>query len=321
MNLKQIKFSLAVVINLLAALTFGYFCFLGKNFETMGNKTESITYAVIITLLLIGTSLGAKLLKQTHRNFISRFIWEIVLLVLFTLFIGYFTYFPFSHYFTVSEKETEIKSKLNSSITQAKNMYVKYEEYVNNRKSNYEAKLESAVLLKVNGVSDVEFNCLGFKLNSLPYQDQINRMIRKFIIDLLPPSSFIAMKSDNSEWLANSKIDIDKWKPIGIVDFINNIENNSNNWKSDLINISKIRETCEGDKIEDFKYNLTTNEVKAYFTKLGNPTTLSLIYAILLYVLMLLSYIFCNRSTKSSVGFRAIFTKKTNKTNEFDIKY
>jgi hypothetical protein len=318
MNLKQIKFSLAVVINLLAALTFGYFCFLGKNFQTLGDKVSSITFAVIITLLLIGTSLGAKLLKQTHRNFKIRFIWEIILLVLFTVLIGYFTVFPFSHYFSVSEKETEIKSKLNSSITQAENMYVKYEEYVNNRKSNYKTKLESAVLSKVNGVSDIDFNCLDFRLNSLPYPRQIERKIRKIGFDLLP-SSFIEMKSDNSKWLANSKGDIDKWKPIGIVDFINNIENNSKKWKSDLITISKIRET--GEIADDFDYILQFNEVKTYFTKLGNPTTLSLIYAILLYLLMLLSYIFSNRSTKSDVGFRAIFSKKTNKTNEYTIKY
>lgn len=306
MNLKQIKFSLAVVINLLAALTFGYFCFLGANFHKLGDKGTSIAVAVIITLLLIGTSLGAKLLKQTNRNFKSRFIWEIILLVLFTVLIGYFTVFHFSHYFSVSENETEIKSKLNSSITQAQNMYVEYEKYVINRKSNYKDKLESAVLSKVNGVSDVDFNCLDFRSNSsLTNSKQIDRKIRKIGFDLVP-SSFIAMKSDNSKWLANSKIDIDKWKPIGIVDFINNIENNSNNWKSDLINISKIRETCEGDNIEDFKYNLTTNEVKAYFTKLGNPPLLSIIYAILLYVLMLLSWIFTKRDSKWP-GLKALF--------------
>jgi hypothetical protein len=305
MNLKQIKFSLAVVINLLAALTFGYFCFLGANFYTLGDKGKSITLAVIITLLLIGTSLGAKLLKQTHSNFKNRFIWEIILLVLFTVLIGYFTFFPFSHYFSVSENETQIKSKLNSSITQAENMYVEYEKYVNKRKYDYKNNLESAVLSKVSGVSDLDFNCLDFKLNSLPYPRQIQRKIRKIGFDLLP-SSFIAMKRDNSKWLSNSKINIDKWKPIGIVDFINNIENNSNNWKSDLINISKIRETCEGDNIEDFKYNLTTNEVKTYFTKLGNPTSLSAVYTIFVYVLMLLSWIFTSRSTRFP-GLKILF--------------
>ena len=296
MNLKQIKFSLAVVINLLAAITFGYFCFLGANFYSLGDRGTSIAVAVIISLLLIGTSLGAKLLKQTHRNFKSRFTWEIILLVLFTVQIGYFTFFPFSHYFSVSENENEIKSKLNSSITQTENMYVKYEHYVNNRKSNYKAKLQSAVLLKETGVSDVDFNCLDFRLNSLSFPDQINKKIRKFRIDLLP-STFIKMKSDNSKWLSNSKPLVNNWKPIGLVDVINNIDENSKKWKSDLITISKIRETCEGKNIDDFKYNLTTNEVKMYFTKLGNPPSLSIIYAILIYVLMLLPYFFSNRST------------------------
>lgn len=318
MNLKQIKFSLAVVINLLAALTFGYFCFLGTNFYTLGNKGTSITLAVIITLLLIGTSLGAKLLKQTHRNFKSRFIWEIILLVLFTVLIGYFTFFPFSHYFSVSEHEPQIKSKLNSSITQAENMYVEYEKYVNNRKSNYKANLESAILTM--HASDVDFKKYDFKTSSIAYDKQIKRKMITIGFDLVP-SSFTTMKNVNSQWLADSKQLVNNWKPIGLVDVINNIDKNSKKWKTDLITISKIRETGEEKDAVDFTYSLPFNEVTNYFTSVENPTPISVVFAIFVYVLMLLSYILSNRSTKSSVGFRTILSKKTKKTNEFDIKY
>lgn len=301
MNLKQIKFSLAVVINLLAAITFGYFCFLGANFYTLGDKGKSISLAVIITSLLIGTSLGAKFLKQTKRNFKSRLIWELVLLVLFTALIGYFTFFPFAHYFSVSENETEIKSKLNSSITQAENMYTEYEKYVNNRKSNYKANLESAILTMQ--ASDVDFKKYDFKRNSIPYNNQIKKKMITIGYDLVP-SSFITMKRDNSKWLSDSKPLVNNWKPIGLVDVINNINKNSKKWKVDLITISKIRET--GEEADDFDYSLPFNEVTKYFTSVGNPTSLSFIYAILIYVLMLLSWIFTKRDSKWP-GLKVLF--------------
>ena len=314
MNLNQIKFSLAVVINLLTAITFGYFCFLGKNFETLGDKRESITFTVIITLLLIGTSLGAKFLKQTKRNFKSCLIMEIVLIILFSVLMACFTYLSFSHYFTVSEKQSEIKEKLDSSIAQAENMYVKYEEYVENRETIYKANLGSAILLMESGVSDNDFKKYGFKDKSISisYPDQIKKKMRTIHLDLLP--DFENIKRINTTWLYNSKNDVDNWKPIGLVDVINNIEKYSYEWKNDLIEISNKTQVGEG-LVDPFKYNLTTNEVKDYFTTKNNPTTLSLVYAILLYVFMILAWVFTKRES-GKAGGNPLFGIGRNTENE-----
>ena len=299
MNLNQIKFSLAVVINLLTAITFGYFCFLGKNFETLGDKRESITFTVIITLLLIGTSLGAKFLKQTKRNFKSCLIMEIVLIILFSVLMACFTYLPFSHYFAVSEKQSEIKAKLDLSIAQAENMYVKYEEYVKNRETNYKANLESAVSSKEGGVSGKDFIKYDFKDNTISYEKQIKKKMRTIHLDLLP--DFENIKTINTTWLSNSKNDVDNWKPIGLVDVITNIEKYTNEWKNDLVENSKKTEAGEGS-VAPFEYNLTTNEVKEYFTTKSNPTPLSLVYAILLYALMILAWVFTKRESGKAGG-------------------
>lgn len=320
MNLKQLKFSLAVVINILTAITFGYYCFLGANFYTLGDKEGSIILAVIIVLLLIGTSIGAKLLKQTKRNFKSRFIIEVILLILFTVLLGYFTFFPFSHYFVVSQNEKEIKDSLNASMTQAENMFAKYEDYVeNDRKAPYESNLRSAVLTEVTNSTD--FKKYDFVKNSISYDKQIENKMKTIGFDLFP-SNFKDMKIANTDWLSKSRISVNDWKPIGIVDVVKNVEQNSKNWKEKLINISRIREKGQTDSdTPNFKYNLTNNEVISYFTKLSKPTPLSFGLGILTYVIMLLSYVFTTRSTKSDVGFRALFTKKTKKTSEFDIEY
>lgn len=291
----QSKFPLAVVINILTAFSFGYVCFLGANFYTLGETRKSIILAAIVTFLLIATSLGAKILKQTNRNFKSCFIWEIIFLILFTLITAYFTYFPFSHYFVVSENETEIKSKLNTSITQAENMFAKYETYVNERKVQYENNLNSAILTK--DVNDTDFVKYGFVKNSIPYDSQIKNKMRTIGFDLLP-SNFKGIKSENSDWLANSRNDVNDWKPIGLVEVIKNLEQNSKKWNAELVKISKIRET--GETAEDFKYSLSFNDVITYFTALEKPSTFSIVVAIIGYLLMLLSWFITKRDSRGN---------------------
>jgi len=311
---KQSKFPLGLVVNLLTAVAFGYICFLSANFYTLGDKTDSITLAIIITFLLSGTSLGAKFLKQTKRNFKSRFIWEIILLVLFTVFTAYFTYFPFSHYLGVKEKQKKIQCELNTSIMQAEKMFTEYERYVSERKSDYESNLRSAVLTM--NASDEDFRKYGFVRNSISYNEQINTKMTTIDFDLLP-SNFEQMKKDNTEWLANSKRSVNDWKAIGLVDVTNNVEQNSKDWKSKLIKLSEIREI--GEKREVFKYKLDGfNGVQKYFTTHSNPTPVSIGLSIVAYLLMLVSYVLTTRSTRSSFGFRALFSKKT---SGFDIEF
>jgi uncharacterized membrane protein YidH (DUF202 family) len=125
--MKQSRFSLADLITVLTSIAFGFICFLGKNFSTLGDTSISITWAAIITVSLAGTAFLAKLLKRTKRNFKTNSILEKVVLLLFTVLTVYFAYSPFSHYFNVSAKKTEIQNKLQTSITQVENMFAEYE--------------------------------------------------------------------------------------------------------------------------------------------------------------------------------------------------
>lgn len=297
MDLKQIKFSLAVVINLLAALTFGYFCFLGANFYTLGDKGTSIAVAVIITLLLIGTSLGAKLLKQTKRNFKSRFIWEIVLLVLFSVLTASFTYYPFSHYFVVSAQKPTIQKKLNENISKAENMYTEYESYVLKRDSDYLRSLNDAVNQK--NIAPSVYFAFGFNDSSgvLP-QTQLN-IKHNTLIPLLKPTNFNSMKTNDSVWFAKAKISVNNWEPISLVDVVNNIKTNTTNSINKIIGFSRNRAINETRII--FIPNLSEfNNVNIYFTTKGTPSPFSIVLAFFSYLLMLLSWFITKRDSRST---------------------
>jgi hypothetical protein len=297
MDLKQIKFSLAVVINLLAALTFGYFCFLGANFYTLGDKGTSIAVAVIITLLLIGTSLGAKLLKQTKRNFKSRFIWEIVLLVLFSVLTASFTYYPFSHYFVVSAQKPTIQKKLNENIAQAQNIYLEYESYVTTRIGIYSSKIDVAILNIDSQPKELEKFGISRSVSvSLPIQrkNQIDK-----INYILLPQNFNQIKTNDSTWLTNAQNSVVNWEPISLVDVINNIENNTANSLNQLVKFSEMKGKNESyPKFSPDKPH--PNNVKNYFTTIGRPSPFSIVLAFFSYLLMLLSWFITKRDSRST---------------------
>jgi len=308
--MNQSKFSLADVLTVLAALVFGFIFFLGVNFLNIGNEnvwgmsqtTGCVVIAVSITVLLFGTAFGAKLLKRTNRNFKTSFVLEVLLLVLFALFAVFFATktSPFLHYFTVTAQKSEIKSKLQTSITQAENMFSAYESYADNRENLYMHRLQSVA--RARRSNPTEYAEYGFdRTSGVSDASQIDTKMFTIHADLFPTnySDTIAsngLKEVAIEWLQEAKSTTTKWKPIGIVGVVNDIEIYSNKWLNTLVTLSQVRE--QGEQAADFEYTLSFDEVKTHFTKLDNPTPLSIGLAVLAYVLMLLSWFVTKRSTR-----------------------
>ena len=312
--MNQSKFSLADVLSILTALAFGFLCFLGTNFYTLGDAPKSIKVALIITILLFSTAFIAKLLKRTSVNFKTRFILEMVLLVVFTLLFMLFTFMPFSHYFTVSAKK-DIISKIQISITQAENMFPAYELYAENRKELFNSKLKSVVYAK--DTNPTEYDDYGFK-TEIPDETQLNKKMGDLHADLFPTNysdtaSQKGIKEVATNWLLDAKNTTKSWKPIGIINVVVDIESKSNEWVSSLVEISKNKE--KGEQAIDFSYPLTFDAIKQYFTIVEKPTLTSLLIALLMWVLMMLSWFVTKRHTRFP-GFKLLLGSRRNTNNE-----
>ncbi len=308
--MNESKFSLADVITLLAAIAFGFVCFLGSNFFTLGDTKQSIILAAIISLLLSATALGAKWLKRTNGNFKTCFIWEMILLILFTGLTAFFTYSPFSHYFVVSDQKEVIQREFSASITQVENMFTEYEKYAQTRKGLYKGKIESVVINK--NVNPINYAAFDFKNTGGSDLIQIRNKMNMMHTDLFP-SNFKEMKTADSTWLAKSREIFTNWKPISVVNVLNTIEQNSNQWLDQLVQLSTIRE--KNEVTENFNYSLPISNMKVYFTTLGKPTPLSIGLAIIAYFLMLLSWFVSKRHTRFP-GFKLVFGTSKSADNE-----
>lgn len=292
-------FSLADVLTVLSAVAFGFVCFLGSNFYTLGDTKKSLIFAIIITVLLGGLAYLAKFLKRVQGNFKTSFIAEVVVLILFTVLLGYFTYSPFSHYFVVSDKKQHIQEQLSDNIKQAQNMFSEYEKYVDTRKYVYQSTLESIA----NSGNQIDYSKHGLIYNGPSEKIQIDNKMLTIHSDLFPTNysdttNNMGIKQVAKEWLSDGQKKVTPWKSIGIVEVVNDIEDKSLGWYNDLVKYSTIREIGEEDYAADFNYSLSFKDVKDNFKTLGKPTPLSIGLGVLAWVLMLLSWFITKRSSK-----------------------
>ena len=327
--MSQSKFPLKDLLIVLGALGFGFFCFLSFNFLSLGGTEPiqifglnlgflpqggaviNILFAAVLALILGVLAFGVRWLKTTSRNFKTCIIWERTLLCFFVMFAFVFI-FPFSHFFTVSDQRASIQSRVIVDIEQAEGMFDRYEEYANNRLQMYESRLRSVAAAQ--WVNPSEFRRFGF-VSGTNVDTQIANKVFALRTMLYPPN-YEAMKQTSTARLASAKNRVANWSPTGIVNVVNSLENDVTSWRDELVQFSSFR--ADGEDADYFYFPLTFDDVTEKITELRRPTLLAVLIAIGLYVLMLLSWIIEERSSKNRY---ALLAKKKEPKSKFSVDY
>ena len=286
--MNQSNFSLADVLSVLAAMTFGFVCFLSINFLTLGDTTSAAIIAFIIAFILGGLALGAKLLKRTRKNFKTSLFFELFFLLCFSA-VAFILVLPFSHFFSVYDKKEEIQEKLLNNFTVSDNIYTKYEDYANNRIELYESLLKAAVEAE-QGNPD-EFKKYDFE-PGIDINTQVENKMFTLKAKLYPPN-YMELKNNFISWLSESKGKIEIWSPIAIINVLNTVKSEINSKNDQLQELSKFR--AKEELCNDFSFPIFLEDVSKTFSTLGSSTPLSILFAVVLYILILFSYFITSR--------------------------
>ena len=309
---KQSKFPLKDLLIVLGTLGFGFFCFLSINFKTLGNTSNSIIGAVIISCILGGLAYSLKLLKCTSRNFKTCYIWQWILIPLF-LVAAFLAIFPFSHYFVINEQKETIQKQLVSNITKAEGLFSEYELYAENRLNLYENSLNAIV--KGEGVNKEEYEKYGF--NGTNDSAKVDSKVMDLQIKLYP-TNYEDMKNDDSMWLSESKKNTENWSPTGIVKVVNSLEIKISTSYDQLKYYAEFLAEGEDTTTIDFPFSLTIDDLSSKLKQRANPTPTALIIGIGLYLTMLLSYFISSKHSKNP-GCKVIFGKAKLNKNENEL--
>jgi hypothetical protein len=286
--MNQSNFSLADVFSVLAAMTFGFVCFLSNNFLSLGDIMSSAIIASIIAFVLGGLALGAKLLKRARKNFRTSLFFELFFLLCFSA-VAFILVLPFSHFFHVYDKKEEIQEKLLNNFTVSDNIYTKYEDYANNRIELYEGFLNGVGLAEL--VNQDEFIKYDFE-PGVDINTQVENKMFTLKAKLYPPN-YMELKNNFISWLSESKGKIEIWSPIAIINVLNTVKNEINSKNDQLQELSKFR--AKGELCNDFSFPIFLDDVSKTFSTLGSSTPLSILFAVVLYILILFSYFITSR--------------------------
>lgn len=314
--MKTARFSLADLLTLIAAVAFGFICFLGLNFLSEGAVELSIAIAVGITIVLGGLALLIKLQKKVMSNFKMHIILEGSLLVVFTILFFAISYLLFPHYFNVSDRKEKITETLLESISGAEKMFDSYEAYAQNRESVYKLNLNSVVAAKNTRPND--YASFGFGAAGISDRVQIENKLFTLHADLFPTNyadtvSKMGTKDIALRWLSEQRSVVSEWKPIGVPIVANEIAAKAENWKQELIGYSHIRE--KGEEAEDFSFQLSFGNVSSYLTDVESPTIIPILLSIALWAMMLFSWLITKRGTRFP-GFKRVFGREKKLDNE-----
>ena len=314
--MKASRFSLTDLLTLLAAVAFSFICFLGLNFVTEGDLLISILVSVGIVLILGGLAFMAKWQKTARKDFKAHIILEFSAIVVFTILFFGVSYYIFPHYFTVSSKKDDIKNTLLSSIDGAKKMFGDYEAYASNRESIYKANLNSVVAAKKARPTD--YSDFGFGAEGISDDVQIENKLFTLHADLFPTNyadtvSKKGIKDVATKWLNEQTDVVSQWKPIGIPIVANELSDKASGWLSDLIGYSKIRE--KGEIADNFSYDLSFGNVTPLLTDKERPKSLPVLLSVVLWAVMLFSWLITKRDTRFP-GFKRVFGQEKVLENE-----
>ena len=283
------RFNFAAVFSIMALLVYAFFALMGLVYWKKGE----IMVPVLITLAGIGVVLGClyvMCIGKESRWRIGR-VGEIFFgLIILATFIA--AAFPFTNFAKVVERQDDIKGRIDTLMTSAKNLDASYDAYVADRIQKYESQLNLVSRGKKVRPSDYQKLLAGAAGDT--DTKKIANLSKSLKRQLLPESRDSICKQ-RMEWLERAN-QMSVWN-ILLHQNINKIAKEVNDYVKNYVEISSTIRA--GETVQPFAYESLNNdlgELEKIYSKFSKPSTLSLIMSIIGFLIMLLPYIMAERS-------------------------
>ena len=274
---------------IMALLVYAFFALMGLVYWKKG----AITLPVIISLAGIGVVLGClyvMCIGKESRWRIGR-IGEVLFgLVILATFIA--AALPFTNFAKVVERQEDIKGRIDTLLTSAKNLDAAYDVYVADRIQKYESQLN--LVSKGKKVRPSDYKKLLAGASGDTDSKKIVNLSKSLRRQLLPDSRDSICKQ-RMEWL-NRAQEMSVWN-ILLPQNINKIANEVDDYVQNYVDLSSTIRA--GETVKPFAYESLNNdlgELEKIYSKFSKPSALSLIMSLIGFLIMLLPYLVAQRS-------------------------
>lgn len=287
--MKQSKFSFAAVFSLMVLLGFSYIAFMGLVYWREGDilMPALLTGGFIVLIIVCLTIMcKSKATRWKRIGTIGQVIFGLIILAAFGV-----SSLPFTNFMDVVAKQDKFYDGIDEMLESAQQMDEEYESYVKDRLAKYKTNLEIVAVGYGSGnVADTTYQNKVGNTNGSNDPAKIKHLVNNLKREIMP-AKLDKAKEERQEWLENAS-DMSVWNvllPKNLAD----IDENVTNWAE------KYRETS--DKIMDGEdpntqpfegenFSSDMSSLTRMYTKLDAPSPLSIVIALVCFLVMLLPY-------------------------------
>lgn len=249
---QTLKFSWGHIIAFVAIIYISYVMYMGDFYKNGGDFLSAAIKVGVIDILLLLTFIGAQIIKGTDKKFDRSIIIERLLICLSPI-VFLFAMFSYNHFWSVFGQRQQIEENFNSSIEGAKQMFVSYDEYVENRIKTYKNNLDSILIAKANGNSEL-YDEAGFT----GINDHIKKQNYIHTLDLqLRSQNVDNLKRVAINWIDEANQGASVWNAF-LVGNVEQISEAINSWHKTLQSYSEAQignESIKGNMVLPFDEN------------------------------------------------------------------
>lgn len=293
--MNKTRFNFAAVFSIMVLLVYAFIAFMGLIYWKNGELTIPLLLTLggvaVVLLCLYVMCIGKESRWRIGR--VGEIVFGIIILATFIL-----AAFPFTNFMKVINKQDDIKGRIDTLFTSAKNLDSAYDNYANERISKYESSLKIISSGKNIRPSEYREVLAGAVGNS---DDEKIANLSKSLKRQLLPENMDTIRAERIKWLESAN-KMSVWNML-LPSNINKIANEVDNFVTNYADVSKnIR---KGENVQPFAYdNLNNNlgELQQIYTKFSKPSALSLIVSLVAFLIMLLPYIVAQRSLAGAIS-------------------
>ena len=293
--MNKTRFNFAAVFSIMVLLVYAFIAFMGLIYWKNGELTIPLLLTLggvaVVLLCLYVMCIGKESRWRIGR--VGEIVFGIIILATFVL-----AAFPFTNFMKVIGNQDDIKGRIDTLFTSAKNLDSAYDNYANERISKYESSLKIISSGKNIRPSEYREVLAGAVGNS---DDEKIANLSKSLKRQLLPENMDTIRAERIKWLESAN-KMSVWNML-LPSNINKIANEVDNFVTNYADVSKnIR---KGENVQPFAYdNLNNNlgELQQIYTKFSKPSALSLIVSLVAFLIMLLPYIVAQRSLAGAIS-------------------
>lgn len=307
---ERLKFSWSHIVTFVAMIAVCYISFVGTTYMTNGDFMRALTVMGVLLVVLLVVFVGVQQLKASGYRMQRKIIWERGLLIVSPLiFLGAMV--PMSHFWTVHARNDSVVSNFTNAISSGNRMFDDYEAYCNRRIQAYSEALDAVI---ANETADPRnFAAAGFTHGLA--QEQKANMVEVLRLQLLSPN-YDKLKAEATKWIANANQGASTWN-VFLLGNTRDIRQAVTDWQDQLKQYTLRPMTNEAvvGEVETFDSDSAgsvhsgIDALTDDMTQRHAPNMAAIIYAVVVYLMLLFPYMLQDRHTKSP--YVHVFKKRT----------